>query len=377
MEKGNAENLALPPCTNRGVENTYRDGLNALVDWVQGTFKFVQDARKIISLFELDELPFKATKGKYGYAFCVRHRNIAFYFGGQEGMGVHFEFSGDGCRQFETFKDYSWQDFFQKIIDNEGKLTRLDLAIDDIVFSHSERKKLFFDISNLERRLKKGLVTSKFRRARHLETIDIKKGVAAGKTLYFGSPQSLIQVRFYEKDWERMLKGHTLLNSVVGWNRIEIQSRDDRANEFAILIAENRRTLGDLICGVLRNYINFHVEGDKDKNRSRRKIAKFWTDFLNNAEKIQLSQKFEDVTIEKKYEWIKNSVEKSLAMVFAAHDGNMKLVEGIIKSGMDKITKEDEKIILDYVDKKIDWEKIPPPLKAERNNQLIRLYQIC
>ncbi|MCG2968481.1 replication initiation factor domain-containing protein, partial [Escherichia coli] len=128
--------------------------------------------------------------------------------------------------------------------------------------------------------MKDRLLTSKFKKARTMETILIESGKGEGKTIYFGSSQSSIQVRMYEKNHEQAGKGNDTDNQV--WNRTEVQARDDRAQKIAEMIMlseEDEKTVGEIVAGILKYYLRFLVKG-KDKNRSRWKTAPFWDKFL-------------------------------------------------------------------------------------------------
>lgn len=50
----------------------------------------------------------------------------------RDDMGVWCEMSGQGCRTFESFSSRSWESLFSWIAAQELKITRLDVAFDDI-----------------------------------------------------------------------------------------------------------------------------------------------------------------------------------------------------------------------------------------------------
>lgn len=47
---GNNQDFGAPPSSNTGAQNTYQDGMRALVDWVQGT---CHDAKKLREIIEV------------------------------------------------------------------------------------------------------------------------------------------------------------------------------------------------------------------------------------------------------------------------------------------------------------------------------------
>ncbi|MCG3056041.1 replication initiation factor domain-containing protein, partial [Escherichia coli] len=115
-------------------------------------------------------------------------------YDGSENMGVHLQMSGQGCREYEALNKKKWKELFFDFICYNAKFTRLDVAIDDF--------QGYFTIGSIERKVKDRLLTSKFKKARTMETILIESGKGEGKTIYFGSSQSSIQVRMYEKNHE-------------------------------------------------------------------------------------------------------------------------------------------------------------------------------
>nr|WP_304413200.1 replication initiation factor domain-containing protein [Anoxybacillus sp. KU2-6(11)] len=88
----------------------------------------------------------------------------------------------------------------------------------------------------------------------------IEGGETIGHTLYFGSPSSDIQIRFYEKK-----KNVQMELDIDVWNRTEVQLRDLRAYVVAQVIADDVLPLGEIVAGILRNYIQFRIRKATDK----------------------------------------------------------------------------------------------------------------
>ncbi|KFZ41936.1 hypothetical protein JS80_13425 [Anoxybacillus sp. KU2-6(11)] len=78
--------------------------------------------------------------------------------------------------------------------------------------------------------------------------------------MYFGSPSSDIQIRFYEKK-----KNVQMELDIDVWNRTEVQLRDLRAYVVAQVIADDVLPLGEIVAGILRNYIQFRIRKATDK----------------------------------------------------------------------------------------------------------------
>lgn len=322
--------------------------LRACVDWAQATFKIVQEPQKIIELIGLDPDDFNdLDHGLYGYSRQLRMGNISVMYAGSPDMGIHVQMTGQGCREFEAQSKLSWKDFILKCFEFDANFTRLDIAIDDIAY---EGDKLYFTLPMLIRKLKDGEVRSRFKKARYITTVRIDDGEEIGSTLYFGQQSSDIQIRFYEKNFERLAAGKELEKKLIGWNRTEIQTRRDRANAMALYIL-NEDQIGEIAAGVLRNYISFCVK-DKDINKSRWKVCKWWDRFLGDVEPLKLTLIAPDKTIERTMAWLNNSVAPSLAMVFTALDGDLDKIKELIINGQERMTKEQIQLAKEYSDKR-------------------------
>jgi phage replication initiation protein len=376
------QKMTVPPYTNRGVQNTEETHLTSTVDWFQGTFVLEKNVQEIIYILGFDNRHvFMPSGGKFGYKNSVRFGNITILYNGTEKMGVHVEMTGQGCRTFEKHSELDWRELFLRFEVHPQakiKMTRIDLAIDDF--------KGYFKIPNLRKYLLNSQVTSLFRMAKNISNIVIKTGEEKGHTLYFGRPTSEIQVRFYEKNIEQEMKGNTVPEHAQIWNRTEIQARDGRAEAFAYLIAHNTFDLGYIITGTLKNYISFRREGyvkgkkSNDTNKSRWDIAPFWLKFLGDCEKLKLTMKVKDETIERKHKWVNHSVKKSLAMLAVAfQEDSSEMINQLIEEGHAMFTEYDYETIQTFRDKGMNFQeyqdqingKTKKPLFNEEKGQLV------
>ena len=192
-------------------------------------------------------------------------------------------------------------------------------------------------------------ITKGMKKARKIETIDIASGSIEGETLYFGQPTSRIQIRMYEKREERIAKGVDV--EVDNWNRIEVQARNERAYKIMYEIS-NDMNVGSLIKGIIHNYVQFRTPSRNDKNKTRWQYTKWYKSFLDGVEKIKMTEKVEEPTIEKKENWINNQVNKSLAMVWLAKGGKEETIATILNEGMEKIKDKDLELVDRYIKEK-------------------------
>lgn len=99
----------------------------------------------------------------------------------------------------------------------------------------------------------------------------------------------------------------------------------------------NDMPLGDLVAGVLRNYINFLEPDETDTNKSRWPVAQWWTDFLDEVEKLSLTIKKEAKTIEDVKNWLERQVSTSLALMHKYHKDSYDFVGELIDKGRQRL----------------------------------------
>lgn len=328
----NEEISCSPRTCNTGALNTSESGLRACVDWVSFTLKSVPSLHDICDILGLDFNLFDDCDfGDKGYLNQLRFGHIQILYNGRENMGIHVNMSGQGCREFEQYSHLNWSKLFILLLEFKAHFSRLDIAIDDF--------EKYLSIKTMKRKLKEGCVRSKFRTAREMRKTYIADGSSRGDTIYFGSPQSRIQVRFYDKLLERLEAGKQIEEDVTHWVRAEVQMRDERAETAAFIIAHEFHTVGVLAKGILSNYMAF-VDKDNNKNKSRWKLSKFWIKFLGDVEKIPLSQVAPDRTIERSYDWIDKQVTTTFAMLYEAFGHDPDFIESMLDDGYSKLRVE-------------------------------------
>lgn len=356
------KNLGVPPHCNTGVQSTSELGLKALIDWVQCTVKKEVELKEIIDMLGLKMDDFVETSGLYAYNKCLYHDGIFILFDGTDEMGVHIQFSGHGCRVYEEKKQKTWGTLFGELLLNyDAHFSRIDIAIDD--FSG------YFTLTQVINKIKRGEVVSKFKNAKGIVNWKLENGKEKGKTIYFGSSASQIQIRMYEKNYERLEKGKEV--NVDFWNRTEIQLRDKRADTVANMIASEyfakklddsfteEEIIGKYAKGILKNYLRF-VNRGKDTNKSRWNTCRWWHRFLGDVEKLKLAEQAPDRTVEKTKDWIVKQVAPSLAVLDIALQ--KEIIESIITNGRTRLSEKHLKMLQRYFTAE---EENPPQKQAE------------
>lgn len=350
-----------PPLGNTGAQNTSQTALRSCVDWLQATFKNVHNVQEIIQILGMELTDFTpCDSGQYGYKEQVRCGHIAIYFNGRENMGVHLEMTGQGCREYETMSIFSWSRLFCLFMNYDVNITRLDLAVDDF--------EGYFTLKQLKRKIRQGAVRSLFRSAMEIRKSSLDTGESKGDTIYFGSEKSRVRIRIYDKYLEMISKGRQLEEELTFWNRTELQFRDERANAVAYLIAIDKDSLGEIITGILKRYINFCVKS-KDTNKARWKVCKFWTDFLGDVEPLKLTEIAPDRTVEDTKDWIQKQVEPSLSMLYVAFENDKTLMDKIVYEGLMKMKDKHFDMLERYMRKegiKINTESLKEKVKQKQ-----------
>lgn len=375
---GNNEKIGLPPHTNRGAQNTYQDGLRVLVDWVQGTCNHAKKLREIIEALGLKEEQFEhRTKGLYGWTESLWFGNIRLYFGGTVHPGVHLLMSGQACREYEEHTSSEWVETFRSLLRLGFNFGRVDGAIDDFGIPAKRIRggaplKTRFTVGTLIRKAKEGCVTSYFEEARAIEKIKLGDGESAGKTIYFGSPNSRVNMLCYEKIWERIAKGYDLEHGVDQWNRFEVRMYDDRAQTFVQEVCKAQQPFGVLLAGVIKQYLNYRDKVDTESNKSRWPVSRFWSRFLGEVDKLQLSKGAPDKTLMRTDAWARKQLEKSLAELYVADpEGYMDYVH----RGIEKLTEDDYSRIVRDREKLLEHKRAHEKMavEKERAQKLIEL----
>jgi len=302
-----------PPTGNTGAENT---SLASLIDWCAFTLKDSDSLEKVLSVIGIPYQDFiEMPKGGLGYKRQLRNGNIAIFEDGAEGMGIHIEMSGKGCREFDSFTG-NWRGLFRRVHALSGHFSRLDVAIDDRLG--------MFSLEEVQEKMKRREVRSRFKKGRSTESYEFSDTPGKdGKTLYFGSGKSDIQIRIYDKAAEQGLDGV--------WLRTELECRNVRADILAQHLSVSDE-LGAIAAGVLKNYLAF-IEPGTDSNKSRWAVSSWWSDFLGAVERVKLSIRKIERTIDQVKEWTKKQVAPSLALLFKFFEGDFQFFDELISDG--------------------------------------------
>lgn len=262
------------------TENLINTDNKILIDWLSFTSK-IDSIESMINFLGLGKCKFIETYGMQGYKQRLYFDGISIHFNSSRNEGVWVEMSGQGCRAFESYCEY--EDGFLylfeyfKAYSEDYHITRLDVAYDD--FDNVIPIKSFSkDVLNKN-------YVSRFRD--NCMTVTCSAG-RVGYTIDCGSRKSDIKFRIYDKSYERGFRGEEHFT----WNRFEIQMRNDRAFNFINLLDEDN--VGKIFAGVIINYLRVVKPNESDSNKRRWQTKKWFSDFINNAERVSLFTKCEE-----------------------------------------------------------------------------------
>lgn len=245
-------------------------------DWVKVRFKTLDYQKVIRDVLKLTISDFfDSPQTFYGYDDMVTLGNIRVLFCHnvkKVDEGTLIEFSGSACREFESFllkQQRTWQDFFydcfefaeknrgNRDLDDYLAFTRVDIAIDELYNPEDGN----IDLIDFANRIKDDKII-----VNHVDSIIFDEGLKrvkgkfrnSGLTIYFGSRQSDVFIRFYQKDLEQaVLKDVSVdyIREVIGLkNRYEIELHKNRT--FQVLSDfVNGSDLGVMASQILTNYL--------------------------------------------------------------------------------------------------------------------------
>lgn len=311
--------------------------LESNIDWFEFTIKGIDTSTLITEVLQLHYSEFNAlNKGRFGYNAQLKWECAPVYIlfnqkivndcpceDSESSMGVHVIMSGAGCRAYNAAHG------FYTLINNIQnhsfhKFTRIDLAIDDFN-SHY----LSFDV--IHQYALQGWYTSRWNRWSSILCRQTTTNEFLGRTIYFGSQKSSLFCRIYDKNLEQHSK-FSELEQHQAWTRLELVYRHDRAQILAQYLVDYQN-IGVLLKRSLNGYIRFLEPHQSDTNKARWQSAPWWDNFLNETEKLRLTMRKENKSIEEMKQWIRQQISPTLAAILKAHEGEMSWLYDILNNG--------------------------------------------
>lgn len=305
-----------------------------LLDWIE--FTCLQDGcnieideREKLEAWGIELDKFKTLdKGLLGYRNRISGDYTQILYNGSDRMRKHIILSGKGVRAYEVKQPA--ENLIKMLTHEDVGFTRIDLAYDI--------KDGTIKFTELLQYLNNNSIVTRFKKYKYIVEKEINEDgqQTLGESIYFGSRNSNIFIRIYDKAKQLELAGE--------WIRIEIVYKDDHANALALYIAQGKKNLGQLFSETLNNYLRF-VEPTNDSNKRRWKTAEFWTKILESSKRLKLSFKGTEVDPAKTEDWFKTKVAPSLAFLNIIWGGDMQKVESIVTGAEEYMPDKYKKIL--------------------------------
>lgn len=306
-----------------------------LVDWLEFTCfqdfeELGSEERKKLESWGFDLEKFEHLEsGLMGYKKRMWGNYAQILYAGNAGMRTHVILSAKGVRAYEV--NNKAENLINILTHEDISFTRIDLAL-DIKDNSIEFKQILEYLNN-------NYIVTRFKKYKYV----VEKQLAEdgqqtlGETVYFGSRNSSIFIRIYDK-------AKQMKQEEGNWIRIEIVYKDEHANALALYISQSKENLGVLFSKTLNNYIRF-VEKSNDSNKRRWKTADFWARILEDSGRLKLSFKGEEVDPRKTADWFKTKVAPSLAFLNLYWGGDMQTIENVITGAEEKMSEKYKKIL--------------------------------
>lgn len=233
-----------------------------------------------------------------------------------KGKGVLLEMTGQACRQIEdvfTMKKLSWLAFFGTVLENNGHFKRIDIAINDYYE--------MLDINELAMKAFRHEFITKFKKYRvefggsySLDEVGDYDGDSTGTTIYFGAPQSMMNIVFYQKNFEQEQKVGVDREEVAIKNRYEIRFADDYADDVAEQFF-NEADITEIAMGLFYRYICFvDKPREKDIPISEWPVSADWAQFMDDVNEVKLTMKPKKLSFDKSIEALAKQYSSVIAM---------------------------------------------------------------
>lgn len=245
------------------------------------------------------------------YDTCVSFANIKIH-SSKNHKSILIDMSGQACRQYEEYMSrvdgFHWYKLIFLILEKEGKITRIDLALD--IFDESSPS-----VKTLQDYIKRGQLSTKSYKFVEINSGRILDGRLSGFTLYIGASPQLL--RIYDKKQERRDNAGEVID-VDKWVRWELELTGNKAMQVAFQIGKGK-PLNVIVKGILAGHYCFKTQPKNSSdfhNKNRLPTMRWWQKFIDNIEGITLKVTREKLTLKKKKNWVENSTAKSISMVY-------------------------------------------------------------
>lgn len=325
------------PASNTGILNTQTslDYLSFTIPYSEAAF---EKLKKTFDQADFTELSY----GGMGYrdSAAILDGGRIFWHSGRIDMGIHIRLNASSLGMIEMTP----LGILNRVYDWGGKLTRMDIAFDDMVG--------LLNVDIMYDKIRDGEIVTRWRKVTRLNGINVGNSLKTGDTLSVGSRASQAYLRIYDKKLERETKGFDV-TGIDHWVRVELELKAEKADHFGKILAETARgseagSASQLCSNLLMGMIDFKDTDPLDSNKSRWQTARFWAEFVCATAKIKLSIPKVQKTLDDSKEWVQKTVSPTLAMIVLSRDDASGLsgydfIMSCITAGQHRMTKTQER----------------------------------
>lgn len=313
------------------IDSLHLDGgrasVEAKIDFLRIRFKTLDIQTIIEKLLHMDMNWFThEERGFYHYTETFSYGSIRLFRNPEDmNMGIMLDLSGEGCRQledvFEEDNNRSWTEFFRSLYDDDifgkniivdTKITRIDIALDELIVEGIPN----FNLYKLKEKMEQGLVSTTFKNFDFNGGFSFEKNklVNKGLSLYFGSRQSPLYFNFYQKDYELARKEGLSVEEAREKHEIKNRYEIRLSDEKAFLFVEYFLSSGESLDWLVKEIVNASLTVF-DIEDGTKVYCKEWYDVIDKLEGLRLSVHAEKPSIEKTLRWLSNYLAPSLKMI--------------------------------------------------------------
>lgn len=329
--------------------NDLFNGMSVSIDWIEYTFDVEKSYGSCLHILGLDGVMNELEHGGLGYRRMYRHycEDITLFCDGNADMGVHLRVKGCAVASFfRSFCDSLLVDspfgliypfdldsgfssdnvcaYMFHLLADMGHFTRLDVAIDDT--------RVYFSVGDIDSYRRNGQIVSKMRNYMYTLSGEMR-GKKTGETVYFGSRQSDVMLRIYDKCLQT--------KADFPWVRWEFECKGDKLAELVKVIS-NRVPLGEVAFGLLSSY--FRIVLLDDDNQTRRSVLPLWREFTAACSPLKLTVVQRQKTIDDKIGWLNRQVMPTIAGLCKYFDGDMSFVYNNLEEHYNRLKESDRRL---------------------------------